>query len=324
MDLSMHRSHVEYALTLLTRTVGSSGERARSAEQELQGWRHEAPEHEHAFQEARLRWQTLDAMAGDLRALLPEPRQRRSFLSAWRWTALGGALASLTIACAGWYYLVPVAEQSFSTATAQSGRYELRDGSTLELNAESKVTVRFYRQRREAELLAGEARFHVKPQSGQSFRVTAGNVRATVLGTIFTVGHRGDGAQVQVEEGVVRVDARRPWWHPDVQGPSLRAGQQVHGDARGTEAVRGLAETQAAAWRRGLAVFDDTPLTEAVEQLQPWSPLPLMVADSSAASQRITGTFHLNDIPGMLDLLPRIAPVMVDRQASGVTIRSLK
>ncbi|MGO3743721.1 FecR family protein [Kerstersia sp.] len=319
----MHRSQVEYALTLLARTSGGTGERARRAEQELVGWRRAAPEHESAFQEAWRRWQALDAMSSELRGLIAEPRTRLRRLRNWRLPVFGTAFAGLLLACAGWYYLVPLETQVFATALAQSGRYELSDGSTLELNADSRVQVRYFRHRREAELLAGEARFHVQPQAGQPFSVTGGGVRATVLGTVFSVGHRGAGAQVQVEEGVVRVDALRAWWHPDLTGPVLHAGQQIYGDRQALGAVQALPETQAAAWRRGLAVFDDTTLAEALAQLQPWSAVPLRLMDERAGQQRITGTFHLDDVAGVIALLPRIAAVQVEQRADGVQIRSL-
>lgn len=320
----MQRSQVEYALTLLARTSGSTGERARLAEQELVGWREAAPENESAFQEAWRRWQALDAMSSELRGLIAEPRLRvQGGVRRWRWPAFGVAFAGVLMACAGWYYLVPIDSQGFATALAQSGRYELRDGSTLELNAGSQVEIRYYRNRREAELLAGEARFHVQPQAGKPFRVTGGGLRATVLGTVFTVGHRGAGAQVQVEEGVVRVDAVRAWWHPDLTGLVLHAGQQVRGNGVGLGEVQPLPDTQAAAWRRGLAVFDDTTLADAVAQLQPWSTVPLRLLDEQAGQQRITGTFHLDDVAGVIALLPRIAAVAVEQRADGVAIRSL-
>lgn len=320
----MHRSHVEYALTLLARTSGGMGERARLAEQELTGWRQAAPEHESAFQEAWRRWQALESMAGDLRHLIAEPRAGKCrWRASWRLPVFGAAFASLLLACAGWYYLVPVYAQDFATALAQTGRYELADGSTLEMNAASSVQVRYYRNRREVDLLAGEARFHVQSQAGKPFSVAGGKVRATVLGTVFTVGHRGAAAQVQVEEGIVRVDERRAWWQPDQAGPVLHAGQQVRGDASGLAPVQALSETQAAAWRRGLAVFDDTTLADAVAQLQPWSAVPLQLADDQAGEQRITGTFHLNVVAGIIALLPRIAAVAVEHRQSGVTIRSL-
>lgn len=51
----------------------------------------------------------------------------------------------------------------------------------------------------------GAARFEVRRAAARLFRVEAGSVAVQVLGTAFTVARAGDGAEVSVEEGRVRV-----------------------------------------------------------------------------------------------------------------------
>jgi transmembrane sensor len=51
----------------------------------------------------------------------------------------------------------------------------------------------------------GAARFEVRRAGPRLFRVEAGSVAVQVLGTAFTVARAGDGAEVSVEEGRVRV-----------------------------------------------------------------------------------------------------------------------
>lgn len=55
-------------------------------------------------------------------------------------------------------------------------------------------------------LESGSARFSVMPNPSRTFRVLAGDVTVTVLGTVFTVAHETKGVRVQVERGRVRVD----------------------------------------------------------------------------------------------------------------------
>jgi transmembrane sensor len=52
----------------------------------------------------------------------------------------------------------------------------------------------------------GEARFEVVPHRPRVFRVIAGEVTVTVLGTVFSVERRGAAAFVAVREGRVRID----------------------------------------------------------------------------------------------------------------------
>ncbi len=55
-------------------------------------------------------------------------------------------------------------------------------------------------------LEAGTARFSVTPDPTRTFRVLAGDVTVTVLGTVFTVGYEAKNVSVQVERGRVRVN----------------------------------------------------------------------------------------------------------------------
>jgi transmembrane sensor len=55
-------------------------------------------------------------------------------------------------------------------------------------------------------LEAGTARFSVAPDPSRTFRVLAGDVTVTVLGTVFTVAYDAKNVRVQVERGRVRVN----------------------------------------------------------------------------------------------------------------------
>jgi transmembrane sensor len=55
-------------------------------------------------------------------------------------------------------------------------------------------------------LTGGAARFRVTPRSDREFRVVAGGVTVTVLGTVFVVELRNDGVEVRVERGRVRAE----------------------------------------------------------------------------------------------------------------------
>ena len=78
----------------------------------------------------------------------------------------------------------------FETGVAQRKKVQLADGSTVILNARSKLkvdTVSFGRKDRVVELLIGEAFFDVKKDSTKAFIVKAQQLETTVLGTSFTV-----------------------------------------------------------------------------------------------------------------------------------------
>lgn len=100
----------------------------------------------------------------------------------------------------------------FETGVAQRKKVLLADGSTIILNARSKIkldTVSYDRKDRVVELLAGEAFFEVKKDSTKAFIVNIQQVQTKVLGTSFTVKNyrESDEISVSVFTGKVQVAA---------------------------------------------------------------------------------------------------------------------
>ncbi|UJR86426.1 FecR domain-containing protein [Sandaracinus amylolyticus] len=98
----------------------------------------------------------------------------------------------------------------------------LADGSIVTpLDADSEVFVgRMTPGEIELVLVRGAARFEVTPGLPRVFRVRAGTVAVSVIGTVFTVRREGSGAAVQVDQGRVRVE-----WEPGAR-VELAAGER--------------------------------------------------------------------------------------------------
>ncbi|MCZ2497572.1 iron dicitrate transport regulator FecR [Xylophilus sp. Kf1] len=175
----------------------------------------------------------------------------------------------------------------------------LPDGSSLTLDAQSRLEVDYTAERRLARLLDGAAFFAVRRDADRPFVVRARGVEVTVLGTRFGV--EIDGGQavvVQVESGRVRVEAygRR---HELTAGQSLRAFQ-------GEAVLRDVARP--AAWRQGEIAFDAVPLAEALARVARYAPRTLR-ASPAAGALRISGTLRVADAQDWLASLPRVLPV---------------
>ena len=100
----------------------------------------------------------------------------------------------------------------FETGASQRKRVLLADGSTVVMNAYSKIkldTVSYDRRDRVVELLAGEAFFEVKKDSTKAFIVNTQQVQTRVLGTSFTVRNYAElnDISVSVFTGKVQVTA---------------------------------------------------------------------------------------------------------------------
>ncbi|MGH8447147.1 MAG: hypothetical protein ACREVL_17905, partial [Solimonas sp.] len=67
----------------------------------------------------------------------------------------------------------------------------------------------------------------------------------------------------------------------------------------------------------GRLVFDRTPLREVLAELQRYRTAPLRLADAQIGGLRVSGVFAVDRGDALLDLLPRILPVTVERAADG-------
>ena len=141
----------------------------------------------------------------------------------YRWTA--AVAACLLICLSGLFWnreddralsrkevLLKPGYRIFETGVAQRKRVQLSDGSTVILNARTKLkldTVSFGQKDRIVELLAGEAFFDVKKDSTKAFIVNAQHIHTKVLGTSFTIKNYAelDDISVSVFTGKVQVTA---------------------------------------------------------------------------------------------------------------------
>jgi transmembrane sensor len=116
--------------------------------------------------------------------------------------------ASIAIACVTASLLAWLAVQWHSTYATDIGERRsitLEDGSTIDLNARSKVRVRFSNGERDVELLEGQALFGVAKDKARPFIVRSGIAVVRAVGTQFDVYRKRSGTTVTVVEGRVAV-----------------------------------------------------------------------------------------------------------------------
>lgn len=308
---------VQQALTLIARMHGGDHDQAAAAEAALVAWRRGSPAREAAFREADARWRSVGGVAAKLRQTLAEPLARSTTPGqrARRIAGSGAALGLLLLAAAAihTYLTQPIFEADYQTSTAQLRHADLPDGSGLDLDARTRLRVRYFPDRRTVDLESGEARFDVTREPGRPFIVTTRAGTVHVLGTAVTVAERGGTLTVSVERGVVTVS-------PLTGGAApirLEAGHRVIVVAGRPGPVERIALERIGAWRSGWLVFDDTPLEEALRSINAYSPRPITLGDARAGRQRVTGSFRAAAPAAILDALPRILPVEVQATAGG-------
>lgn len=232
---------------------------------------------------------------------------------------IGAVLAATTVVFAVvlWAPALLVQLQSdHATSTAEVRTVTLEDGSEVTLAPKSAIAVGYAAGERRVDLLQGMAFFDVRKNSDRPFRVQAGTLQTTVLGTRFEVSRTDDSISVSVEEGLVAVnDSRQP--SIDAQ---LRAGQSITFGRAGATGRDG--QQAVAAWRQRLLLADDRTVADTVSDLSRYYSGTIVIADSSLGQRRVTGVYGLGDPEATLRDIARVIGADVRRVSPWVLILS--
>lgn len=200
---------------------------------------------------------------------------------------LAASLLFVIAGLCGWFYLQG---DTYSTGSGEQRIVALSDGSRLELNARSKVRVRFSGSERNIAILAGQAYFHVAKDPHRPLIVTSDATRVRAVGTQFDVYRRLDSTVVTVVEGQVMLSAV-PASAATPAALALSAGEQAIVTERQAVKQSQPDLDAAIAWTRGRLVFRAAPLANVAEEFSRYSDKPLVIRDPALADFKITGSF---------------------------------
>lgn len=181
----------------------------------------------------------------------------------------------------------------YTTGNGERARVTLPDGSTVLLNAASKIRISDNYVSGERTIdLDGEALFTVVPKTSSPFTVNAGSGSVKVLGTTFMVRHypTDTATLVAVKDGKV-----------SVQSSVLTANQEVNVMGSQISAVR-TAGGHRFSFATGVLELTDMTLEEAIPDLNRWYNADIRIADPGLKSRRVAGGF----VAGSLDALEEI------------------
>lgn len=271
------------------------------------------------LEEALQRWHGTPTPAASAVQESPEwPTHKRSS----RRRALGYLLGLTAVAGTGysawnaWQQRL-LWQTTLSSATGKMLTSRLKDGSVLQLDADSQVEVRYMANERLAYLRRGAAFFEVEREPERPFIVHAAGIRVRVLGTRFGVALEANGVLVDVEHGQVQV------FNPQ-SGQSVLLGsrERVRVGAKADGVLEDRWQKQSSAlpspWRRGELEFSHEPLGQVIARLQRYSERPFRVA-STAASLRISGHVRVEQARDWIQALSATLPVVVREGADGST-----
>lgn len=309
--------------------TGTPDARAR---QQLDEWLRTSPEHVRAYLEVTSIWENTALHDGErkvtaeehiARALAednvvplnvagqPDNRVSARPGKATRKWAIAASAAFLCIATGVLTWLHFQGTPTYSTQTGEQRSITLADGSTMEMNARSRVRVHYSEHERSVELLAGQVLFQVAKDKQRPFIVQSDDVRVRAVGTQFDVYRKQSGTIVTVVEGRVAVSNaltnRQAGEAPDVPsapGPiQLSAGQQVSLSVAEVSPPKRVDVATATAWTQRRLVFDSVPLRDVADEFNRYNARQIVLDGADVEDLAIMGVFSSTDPASLVRFL---------------------
>lgn len=209
----------------------------------------------------------------------------------------------------------PAASGAYATATGEQRILVLADGSRVTMNTGTQITVDFRPDRRIVRLVRGQALFDVAHNPQRPFSVTAAGRVVTALGTMFEVQIGRGQLHVTLMRGKVVIDPPRAnavagATPASAQAPTyLTPGQQFTVTMQTPPEVHAVDVNRQMLWRQQLVEFDDTPVAQAVSELNRYSLKPIVVPDARVGQMRISGVYKTGDPEAFAELVSTMLPV---------------
>jgi transmembrane sensor len=235
--------------------------------------------------------------------------------------------ASIVLACVAgaftWFELTH--RNVYVTEVGEQRVISLPDGSGIELNARSRLRVRYTESARTIDLIEGQALFRVAKNAQRPFIVRSGETAVRAVGTQFDVYRKDSGTTVTVLEGQVAVLRGSPATDgapADATPPRIlvSAGEQFT-DASEPDARPHRANVSAAtAWTQRRLVFESTPLTEVAEEFNRYNERRLAVRNAQLAEFLVSGVFSSTDPTSLLRFLRAQPGISVEENEREIII----
>ncbi len=276
-------------------------------------WLTAAPDNRAAYRHTLELWQAFGASSGEVLAELETPARApgRGLVGRGaptrRWLVGAGGFA--VVAGLAAVVLPPMVRrapaQILASGRGQRRRFQLADGSSVDLNAESRLRVAFSRSERRVSLDDGEAIFDVVSDKARPFTVAAGDHTVRVVGTQFDVRNRDGDLTVTVARGRVEV---RPSLASD-RVFVLTPGQRLDIGAGGVETLQAVNPQEAFSWRSGRLVYRNQPLARVVADLNRQFADQVVIGDPELGAIPITGVIVLDTPQAVMSRLSLMLPV---------------
>jgi transmembrane sensor len=218
----------------------------------------------------------------------------------------------------------------FTTVVGGLESIPMSDGSHVTLNTDSEIRVSLGVRERVVEIEHGEAFFEVAHDPQRPFVVKAGGRRVIAVGTQFSVRWDGVELRVIVADGTVRYESHAgdtlPAASPAAGADAILlpagSGARTEGNTLQVEQLPATEAERRLTWRSGFLTFRDTPLADAVAELNRYSTRKIVIEDPSIAALEVGGVVRSNDTAPFIRLLERGFGIRADVRADRIVLKA--
>lgn len=215
----------------------------------------------------------------------------------------------------------------YETSRGHHRNFDLKDGSTVMLGADSRVSILYTDTHRYLILDKGQAMFTVTPDRQRPFLVMAGEVSVRAIGTVFSVQKDLDLVKVAVVEGEVEVARyldETPMVSPGQSAAQLNrtvkertqldVGKSIAYATNIEQArVEKIDLEDVTAWQTGKLKYTNEPLKFAIAAVNRYYRKEIIIRDAAVESMGFTGTIFPDRIEEWLLSLEKVFPVELER-----------
>jgi transmembrane sensor len=302
----------------------------RSAEVEagLRCWLAGNPQRAVAFEQITDAWERSARLRG--RPTVASANYERRGLEITFPRALLATLVVMGLAV--WGTLFHLHGNVVATGIGERRTVVLEDGTRVSLNTDTRAVIHYERRQRRIDLERGEALFEVAPRPDWPLIVTAGEREIRALGTAFVVRRDEQNLAVTLMEGKVIVSPLEPELPTDVPSAVAEtAGKEPRTVALSPGQRLTLVPSKApqldrpslialTAWQRGQIALDNTPLPDAVAEMNRYSAVHIRLEDAAAASIRVSGIFRVGDSADFAQALAKTYGLQARIGSRGITL----
>lgn len=275
-------------------------------------WR-EDPANAEAYRRAEQLWSRTGEMADDpdIQAALVQAQRRRPRRFGAKQIGAVGLTAALAASLAAGVFFWQ-GRDTYVTGIGEQRVLQLADGSRVRLDTASKMRVRFTAGERRIELAEGQALFEVAHNPARPFVVSTTDASVTAVGTVFEVRRVGLETRVVLVSGAVDVAQAAAPGTPQRLQPNQQSAIRA-----GKAKVSTVNAETATSWTTGELTFVDTPLAEAVAEVNRYLAAPIVLEAPAAANTPINGVFRSGDRTAFVSATAHLFNLKAIREADG-------